>query len=242
MAWRFSVNKLHRKLSGFVQRYCPILKSFEKDYHWSIMQAEYATDIVFKRQQDLQAIYPHLLETLIQSVKPENIASFLGRKLHGNYQGDMKWCNMRKSVYSLVPLQELLAAATKRYLGFISEIETPEIGVKALTKITTAVIENNHSYKGFNLLADSDSNLLRVLLRGEFNISGFTCRNLRQLMPDKNGGQVSRLIKRLRVHRLIKRVGKRYKYYLTQKGRQISVTVLKLREMYVIPKLAEALA
>jgi hypothetical protein len=58
-------------------------------YHWSIMQAEYATDIVFKRQKDLQAIYPHLLETLIHSVKPENIASFLGQKLHGRYLGEM---------------------------------------------------------------------------------------------------------------------------------------------------------
>ena len=42
------------------------------------MQAEYATDIVFKRQSSLQAIYPHLLETLIQAVKPADIATFLG--------------------------------------------------------------------------------------------------------------------------------------------------------------------
>jgi hypothetical protein len=50
------------------------------------MQTEYATDIIFNRQQDLQAIYEHLTRTAIHTVKPENIASFLGRKLHGNYQ------------------------------------------------------------------------------------------------------------------------------------------------------------
>jgi hypothetical protein len=53
------------------------------------MQTEYATDIIFNRQQDLQAIYEHLTRTAIHTVKPENIASFLGRKLHGNYQDQM---------------------------------------------------------------------------------------------------------------------------------------------------------
>ena len=53
------------------------------------MQAEYATDLVFKDQRTLQAFYPLLLETLIQAVKPADIATFLGRKLHGNYQGEM---------------------------------------------------------------------------------------------------------------------------------------------------------
>jgi hypothetical protein len=53
------------------------------------MQAEYATDLVFKRQSTVQAFYPRLMETLIQAVKPVDIATFLGRKLHGNYQGEM---------------------------------------------------------------------------------------------------------------------------------------------------------
>ncbi len=50
------------------------------------MQAEYATDFVFKEQDTLQAFYPHHLETLTYSVKPADIATFLGRKLNGNYQ------------------------------------------------------------------------------------------------------------------------------------------------------------
>ena len=53
------------------------------------MQAEFATDLVFKQPDDLRAFYPHLLETLIHAVKPADIATFLGRKLHGNYQDEM---------------------------------------------------------------------------------------------------------------------------------------------------------
>jgi hypothetical protein len=52
-------------------------------------QVEFATDIVFQRQSDLQAIYERLTRTAIHTVKPDNIATFLGRKLNGNYQDEM---------------------------------------------------------------------------------------------------------------------------------------------------------
>jgi DNA-binding HxlR family transcriptional regulator len=51
----------------------------------------------------------------------------------------------------------------------------------------------------------------------------------------------TRLLRRLRVHGLIKKVAGRYKYYLTELGRQVITVVLKLREMYVIPRFAYGL-
>jgi hypothetical protein len=57
---------------------------------------------------------------------------------------------------------------------------------------------------------------------------------------DKTAGQISRLLKRLRVHGLMKKVGNHYKYYLTALGRQVATTALKLRELVVIPSLASA--
>ena len=45
-------------------------------------------------------------------------------------------------------------------------------------------------------------------------------------------------LKRLRVHGLIKKVGRTYKYYLTQFGKDIVATGLKLLELVVIPQLA----
>jgi hypothetical protein len=89
LAAQFDVEALHAKLDHLAQTYCPVVTTLHLEYSWSIMQAEYATDLVFKQQSTLQAIYPHLLETLIQAVKPADIATFLGRKLHGNYQGEM---------------------------------------------------------------------------------------------------------------------------------------------------------
>ena len=48
----------------------------------------------------------------------------------------------------------------------------------------------------------------------------------------------ARLLRRLRVHGLIKRIGRTYKYYVTDLGRRVLLTGLKLTEMVVIPQLA----
>ena len=89
LADEFRVKMLHRKLDGLADRYCPVVKQFELNYHWSLDQVEFATDIVFQRQSDLQAIYERLTRTAIHTVKPDNIATFLGRKLNGNYHDEM---------------------------------------------------------------------------------------------------------------------------------------------------------
>ena len=89
LADRWDPAELHRRLEEFARHYCPILKHIEQTYHWSLDEAEYATDIVFHRQADLQAIYGHLIRTAIHTVKPDNVATFLGKKLNGNCQDEM---------------------------------------------------------------------------------------------------------------------------------------------------------
>jgi hypothetical protein len=89
IANEFDVEILHLHLDQFARQYCPVITDLRLTYYWSIMQSEYATDLVFKNRDTLQAFYPHLLETLTHAVKPADIATFLGRKLNGNYQGEM---------------------------------------------------------------------------------------------------------------------------------------------------------
>ena len=71
------------------ERYCPVIARFQASYPGSLDQAEYATDIVLCRQADLQALYENLTRTAIPAVQPEQVATFLGKKLHGNYQDEL---------------------------------------------------------------------------------------------------------------------------------------------------------
>ena len=83
------IKKIHKRLDQLAKMYCPVYSSFNQDYHWSVMQAEYATDIIFKKQEYLQSIYSELTATAIHTVKPDNIATFLGHKVDSKYKGQI---------------------------------------------------------------------------------------------------------------------------------------------------------
>jgi hypothetical protein len=298
-AWE--AKRIHERLNDLARRCCPIYKDFATGYHWSVDQCEYATDIVFRKQADLQAIYENLARTAVHTVKPDNIATFLGRKLNTQYEGEMgnrfniriegtrikhtmgpvsiklydkfglilriettvndltffkhyrevehrdgsrevKWASMQKTIYSLPALRELLEAANRRYLEFLSAIEDPRAGRNKLDKLSRPVEQEGRRYSGFNLFDADDENLLCAILRGEFNISGLQNKTLRRHLPELNSGQVSRLFKRLRTHGLVKKLGHTYKYYVTAFGKEVVATAVKLRELVIIPQLASGLA
>ena len=114
---------------------------------------------------------------------------------------------MKRTIYSLDPLRQLLLAANRRYLEFISTIEEDKAGTDKLNKISQPVEENDRNYRGFNFFDPQDEKLFESLVSGEFNISGFQNKDLRRRLSDRNSGQISRTMKRLRVHGLIKKVG-----------------------------------
>ena len=127
----FNVEQIHRILDDFAKRFCPIISDFQLSYHWSIMQAEYATDIVFSQKNYLQAMYDtltacrHGARTAIHTVKPQNIATFLGKKFHGNYQGEMG-NNFNTRIQGTRIKHTMGTAAIKMYdkFGTILRIET----------------------------------------------------------------------------------------------------------------------
>ena len=290
---KISIEKLHRKLDEFAWQFCPVYKDFNLRYHWSVMQAEYATDIVFKKQESLQQIYSELVATAIHTVKPENIATFLGQKLDPRYQGEVgnnynvriegsrikhtmgsvsikmydkfskilriettsndisffkhfrevvhrdgttshEMAPLKKNIYSLSFLTDNLKASNRRYLEFISAFNNKEVGRERLEKITSSKSENNRNYKGFNFFNADDLTILMAIVRGEFNINGFRNKNMQKLLGF-SGGKISRLIKRLRVHGLIKKAADSYKYYLTKIGKETIIMAQKIKELVLVP-------
>ncbi|NWF83166.1 MAG: hypothetical protein HXY18_04975 [Bryobacteraceae bacterium] len=69
---------------------------------------------------------------------------------------------MQKTIYSLPALRELLEAANRRYLEFLSTIEDPRNGRGKLDKLSQTVRQEGRSYPGFNLFDGGDEALFRV--------------------------------------------------------------------------------
>ena len=160
---------------------------------------------------------------------------------HRDSTTETKLAPMRKTIYSLAPLRELLCAANRRYLAFLSDLSDPTAGVRQIAHVAEPTRQDARSYRGFNLFGADDLALFTALARGEWQISGFRNSSLRRVLPHYSGPQLSRLLKRLPVHGLIRKIGHTYKYYLTQAGQRVVLTALKLRELVVIPALAGVL-
>ena len=73
--------ELHRILDRYAKQCCPVFDVFAPSYHWSFMQVEYATDLVFRSQAVLKPLYEQLSRQAILTVKAEHVASFLGHKI-----------------------------------------------------------------------------------------------------------------------------------------------------------------
>lgn len=301
LADAFPVKTLHRRLNQWASKFCPVLSRFSEvhpdPYHWTIMQAEYSTDILFHRPEDLSHIYEPLVRTAIHAVKADNVATFLGRKLHPLFEGEVgndfhtriegtrikhhmgpasikmydklgrilriettvndvsffkhyrevehrdgtkekKLAAMQKTIHSLPPLRELMIAANRRYLSFLSELIDPSAGVDRIEQLSEPVRSNERNYRGFNLFRKEDLKLFCALAQGQWHITGFQNATLRRRLPGLTGAQLSRILKRLHLLGIIRKVGHTYKYYLTSFGQQAVLTALKLRELVVIPSLA----
>lgn len=301
LADRLDARQLHRRLDRWARRFCPVGQRFRSGYHWSLMQAEYATDVLFQRQADFQPLYANIVRTAVHTVQAEQVATFLGRKLTGAYQGEVgndfstriqgtrirhqmgasgiklydkhgimarvecttndvtffrahrmvqqrdgneewKLAPLRKNIYSLRDLRTVMHAANERYLAFIAAIDNPNAGLKAIDKMSQPARQGGRSYRGFNLLLRTDYELFLALARGEWCISGFRATDLRNCLPWLTRSRCSYVLKRLRTHGLIKKVGHRYKYYLTKTGRGVLTTALTIRETVLLPKLCETCA
>jgi DNA-binding HxlR family transcriptional regulator len=292
----FEVSKLHAKLEQWVKQYCPALQQFEENHNWTLDTAEYATDVVFHRQKDLQGMYGEWVRTAIHTVKPKDIATFLGKKLNGNYQGEMgnryntriegtrirhsmgmvsikmydkfgqilriettvkdvtffrhyrqveqrdgsvvhKYARMKKTIYSLGALRELVGASNQRYLAFVMQLDDPRASLEKLGRVTRKENENGRTYRGFNFFDEQDREVLEAIGQGEFCISGMQNKTLRRMLPKRSTQQVSRTIKRLRTHGLVKKTARSYKYYLTPLGREVVAAGLRLKEFVILPEL-----
>ena len=145
---------------------------------------------------------------------------------------------LKKSLFSLGDLAGLMRAACARYLAFLSALEDRSGGSVNLERLTEpARDEQPRSYRGFNFFAAGDLSVLLAILRGEYHISGLSNRLLQRVLTGKNGGQISRVLKRLRLHGLIRKIGHTYKYYVTAMGQRVLIAALKLKEHLILPTL-----
>jgi hypothetical protein len=154
--------------------------------------------------------------------------------------GRKVWKPMRKGVADLPRRAQVSQASNQRYLEALAAVSTP-LTLKTLTeKISRRVTWKNKPVRGLNLLGHEDGQLLQTIGQGEFLISGFRNRDLQARMftqstddpkeQRRRSGQITRKLRMLRAHGLIRKVPHTHRYQVTTKGRQLITALAAARE------------
>jgi hypothetical protein len=89
---RFAQLPWPKILERYARRVNPLLKKElrEASHYWVTDQAEYATDLRFKKPDQLALLYRFLLEFALLTFSPQKIFSYLGRKWHERFDGEVQ--------------------------------------------------------------------------------------------------------------------------------------------------------
>jgi hypothetical protein len=296
LADALSPDQLHRILDHYAGLCCPVCDVFGQSYHWSLMQVEYATDLVFRSTTTLGPLYDQLVRQSVLSVKAEQVASFLGRHItpqlaqeigsqfstriegtcikhrfgkssikmydkcgivlrietttndvsffkhhrkveHRDRPPTRELAGVKKSIYSLIDLREILLGCNRRYLAHLSALDDYAGGVRALERLTKPRKIDEKTVKGINFFEPGDSALLHALQNPRVNIAGVRRADLLPELEMFSPNRLSRQLRRLLDIGVIKRVTGTYRYYLTKAGRAATAAAEHLTAATIIPAL-----
>ena len=151
------------------------------------------------------------------------------RRKEGDSHGELSWRPLRKGVADLHRRARVSEAANRRYLKALAAVQdTASLG--SLTdKFCRPTTWKGQRLRALNPYGPEDLTLLKAVARGEFTINGFRNRDLAKLLyaaaqdltpleKRRQSGAVTRKLRLLRAHGLIKKVPKTHRYYLTASG------------------------
>jgi hypothetical protein len=175
------------------------------------------------------------LETTINDARDLKVY----RTKEGDESGPQSWRPLRKGVADMHRRAQFSQAANERYAGSLAEVtaSTP-VGILA-DEVCRPVVWQGRRSRALNPLAPDDAKLLQAVAHGEFVLSGFRNRDLRPLLYGstpatpadlrRQSGAITRKLRLLRAHGLIKKVQKTHRYELTEQGRTTILTLLAVR-------------
>ena len=163
------------------------------------------------------------------------------RRKAGDDHGDLAWRPLRKGVADLHRRAQVSDAANRRYLQALANVQdTASLG--SLTeKLCRPTFFQGKRVRALNPYAPEDLALLQAVARGEFAINGFRNRDLvrllyashQKLTPQekrRQSGAVTRKLRLLRAHGLIKKVPKTHRYHLTATGSKAITAIIAAQQ------------
>jgi hypothetical protein len=135
---------------------------------------------------------------------------------------------------------QIAEAANRRYLDALADVRPAQKVKSELDELCRSRVIQGKPRPKFNPLAPGDHKLFEAVMAGEHQIHGFRNRDLRAQLYDRPApspelarqrcARTSRLIAKLRSHRLVAKVQGQRLYRLTARGQRVMGAVLRFRD------------
>jgi hypothetical protein len=149
------------------------------------------------------------------------------------------WQPLRRSVTDLPRRAQVSRAANKRYLEALASTQVGTPLGQAAAPLCRPLTHDGTRYRGLHPFG-GDAALLRTLSRGEWTIAGLRNRDLQRCLfagepRDKKAARrrcaaVSRKLRLLRAHGLIRKLPHTHRYLITEPGRAILTALVAAQE------------
>jgi hypothetical protein len=179
------------------------------------------------------------IETTINDPRPFRAA----REMIRDGRPCLEWLPMRKGLADLARRVEISRAANQRYLEALAVVGEPAPTRGVLDPLSKRVQKEGRPYRALRPIAPEDSELFAAVMRGEHLLNGFRNRDIREAIAPAVrprsargravAGRVTRYLRLLRAHGLIRKVPRTQSYRITPNGHHTMTTALRLRELDV---------
>ncbi len=161
------------------------------------------------------------------------------RPKEGEPKGKPAWRQLRRGVADLHRRAQVAQACNERYLDAFAAVDTATPFGEILQHVCKPTTWKRQRVRALRPWAEPDLSLLRAIGHGEFQLNGFRNRDLQALLythpatdQQENrarSGRVTRLLRLLRAHGLIKKVPSTHRYKLTSLATQLIPAVLAVQ-------------
>ena len=174
------------------------------------------------------------IETTINN--PRNFRIF--RATENKPNAKKQWRVLRRTLADLFRRAEVSSAANERYLEALSAVNETLPLFKPAEEVCKPVLRDGERFRALNPWSQEDGKLLEAVSRGEFTLTGFRNQDIRRLLftskaseqeQKRRAANVTRRLRLLRGHGLIRKITGTHRYVLTAKGRSTITALLTAR-------------
>jgi hypothetical protein len=223
-------------------------KSFRGEVTTDVREREEGVRIKHRLNGNSLKLYDKAYTPVGSLLRPEmtmnNAEDFrVYRPKEGDPQGPKAWRQLRRGIADLHRRAQVSQQANDRYLEALASADDSATLEELARPLGQPKVWKGKRVRALHPFQGTDATLLQAVARGEFLLNGFRNRDLQQIFfpprtddvreKRRRSAWVSRQIRLLRAHGLIRKVARESRYHVTSSARSTITAILAARKATV---------